>query len=447
MKGFARSGIASVVLCAGLAATAVADRPNVLILLADDLGYGEMGCQGNAQIPTPQIDSLARNGIRFTSGYVSGPVCGPSRAGLLTGRYQQRFGFEFNLGASGSGLSPEETTLAERLRAAGYATGLFGKWHLGHAPDNRPTAHGFDRFYGFLPACRTYRCRPGELGKSLLDEEQPRSDYMTDMLAAEAATFIEKHRDRPWFVYLPFGAVHASPQGGKKLVPQDAGKYRERFPGIQPEQRQIFAGMLSAMDDAVGTVLGKLRALDLEENTLIFFLSDNGGPTWQTTSGNGPLRGSKGDVLEGGIRVPFLVQWKGRLPAGKVDDRPVIALDILPTVLAAVGQPGDARLEGVNLLPYLEGEKPEPPHAALFWRYGRNRAVRMGDWKLASEGDGDALYNLVTDIAEKKDLSATEPDRLAEMRAAYEAWNSRNVPAKWGRPGRAGVSDPRSSDP
>jgi arylsulfatase A-like enzyme len=419
-------------------------KPNILVILADDLGYGELSCQGNPQIPTPHIDSLAKNGVRFTSGYVSAPVCGPSRAALLTGRYNQRYGFEFNLGSAGGGLSLTEKTMADRLKAAGYATGMFGKWHIGSSPAGQPTSRGFDWFYGFLPACRSYRLPPG-MGKSLLDEEIPKSDYMTDRLGAEAAAFIDKHKDQPWFVYLPFGAVHASPQGGKKLVPADAGPYRDRFSDIQPEQRQAFAGMMAGMDAAVGTVLAKLRDLKLEDNTLIVFLGDNGGPTWQTTSKNDPLRGQKGDVLEGGIRVPFLVQWKGKLPAGKVEDRPIISLDILPTALAAANAPSDAALEGVNLLPFLTEKSSAAPHTALFWRYGTKHAVRMGDWKLTDQGDGAKLYNLAQDISEKTDLADKEPGKLKELQAAYEKWNSQNVPAKWGHAGKPGKEKPAAT--
>jgi arylsulfatase A-like enzyme len=416
-------------------ATSRDGRPNILILLADDLGYGELSCQGNPQIPTPHIDSLAANGVRCTSGYVTAPVCGPSRAGLLTGRYNQRYGFEFNLGAAGGGLSLQARTMADRLQAAGYATGMFGKWHIGYTPAGQPTRRGFDWYFGFLPACRSYRVPPG-MGKSLRGEDAPTSNYMTDLLGLEAAAFIEKNKDRPWLVYLPFGAVHASPQGGRKLVPADAGPYLARFSRIEPEQRRIFAGMMTGMDEAVGTVLARLRELKLEDHTLIVFLGDNGGPTWQTTSRNDPLRGSKGDVLEGGIRVPFLVQWKGKLPAGRVEERPVISLDILPTALAAAGLPGDAELEGVNLLPSLAGGTADAPARSLFWRYGAKRAVRTGDWKLTDQGDGPRLYNLAADIGEKNDLSAKEPGKVRELLAAYEKWNALNVPPKWGHAGK-----------
>ena len=386
------------------------NRPNILVILADDLGYGELTCQGNPQIPTPQIDSIAKNGIRFTSGYVTCPVCSPTRAGLMTGRYQQRFGFEFLLGradqAGSFGLPAAEKTIAEYLKTAGYATGAFGKWHLGYKPQFHPMQRGFEEYFGFLGGAHDYLQANGS-GKP--DRGNPimrgttkvnTITYTTEEFGKEAAAFIENHRDKPWFVYLPFNAVH---------MPLEApAKYKQRFASIKDDKRRTFAGMVSAMDDAVGVVLAKLREHKLEDNTLIVFLSDNGGPTGTTTSRNDPLSGGKQHVLEGGIREPFMVQWKGHLPAGKVDDRPIISLDILPTVLAAAGvpAPADAKLDGLNLLPYLTGENTGAPHEALFWRYGGKRAVRMGDWKITDDGDGPKLYNLAKDIAEKHDLRA-----------------------------------------
>ena len=442
------------------ASPAAGRRPNILLIVADDLGYGELSCQGNPQIPTPNIDSIANNGIRFTSGYVSAPLCSPTRAGLMMGRYQQRFGHEFNPGGNDHGpefgLPVTDKTIAERLKAAGYATGIFGKWHLGYAKPCLPTSRGFDWHFGFLDACHAYPFRNGQLGESLLpDTQKGQWNYTSEAFAEEAAAFIEQHREKPWFVYLPFGAVHCPP--GKTLyakisaMPESASKkYKDRFPNITDADRLIYAAVESAMDDAVGVVLAKLRELRLEENTLVFFLSDNGGPTWQTTSRNDPLRGQKGDLLEGGIREPFMVQWKGHLNAGKVDDRPIIQLDILPTALAAAGAPvSDAeRLDGVNLLPYLAGENDGAPHTSLFWRYGKQRAVRMGDWKLVNQGKGTMLYNLANDIGEAKDLAAKEPAKVKELEAAYKRWNANNVPPRWApksKPTKGAISDADSS--
>jgi arylsulfatase A-like enzyme len=430
---------------------AEARRPNILVIVADDLGYGELSCQGNPQIPTPNIDSIARGGIRFTSGYVSGPYCSPTRAGLMTGRYQQRYGHEFNPGPAGEeaenfGLSLAEATLAERLKAAGYATGMFGKWHLGYRPEFQPTRRGFDEYFGFLGGAHSYVDATADPANPLLRGTSPVSgvDYTTDAFAREAVAFIEKHQKHPWFVYLPFNAVHA---------PLEAlEKYRARFTGIDDDRRRTFAAMLSALDDNIGVVLAKIRALRLEEETLIVFVSDNGGPTRNTTSRNDPLNGFKAQVCEGGIRVPFLMQWKGHLPAGTTYDRPVIQLDIHPTVLAAAGQevPGAARLDGVNLLPHLTGATTDPPHTALFWRFGVQRAVRKGDWKLTDMGEGVRLFNLANDIGEKEDLASKYSVKLAELEADYKSWNAGNIEARWERGNRtaraARAASPRARD-
>jgi arylsulfatase A-like enzyme len=422
----------TLVLLESAATAAEPRKPNILIILADDLGYGELSCQGNPQIPTPNIDSIARNGIRFTSGYVSGPYCSPTRAGLLTGRYQQRFGHEFNPGPVGSesrafGLSRDEATLAERLKPAGYATGIFGKWHLGDRPRFRPNQRGFDEFFGFLGGAHSYVNARADSANPIFRGIMPVNsiDYTTDSFGREAARFIEAHQREPWFVYLPFNAVHA---------PLEAlGKYRARFRHIPDPRRRTFAAMLSAMDDNVGLVLSKIRALGLESDTFIVFVSDNGGPTRSTTSSNAPLNGYKAQVWEGGIRVPFLMQWKGHLPAGKIVDQPVIQLDLHPTALALAGVnvPAEAKLDGVNLLPYLTGENPGAPHEALFWRFGVQRAVRKGDWKLTDMGNGPKLFNLASDIGEKRDLAGSNSAKMQELEANYKAWNAKNIPARW----------------
>jgi arylsulfatase A-like enzyme len=412
------------------ASAAEAKKPNILLIVADDLGYGELGFQGNKEIPTPHLDSLAQNGVRFTNGYVSGPYCSPTRAALLTGRYQQRFGHEFNPGkAEGTktiGLSLEERTIADRLKAAGYVTGMFGKWHLGNAPEFHPLKRGFDEYYGFLGGAHTY-LGVGAAQNVIQRGTKPEKeiDFTTAAFARETVRFIEQNKEKPWFVYLPFNAVH-----GPLEAPQS---YLEKFAHIADEKRRTYAAMESALDDAVGTVLAKLAELKLEENTLIVFFTDNGGPTRVNTSSNGPLSGFKAQVLEGGVRVPFVVQWKGKLPAGKVYDAPVIQLDVQPTVLAAAGVASDAaaKFDGVNLLPYLTGEKTDAPHSTLFWRFGQQRAVRSGDWKLTDTGGGAKLFNLTNDIGEQKDLAAEQPEKLKELETAYADWNKGNVPPAW----------------
>ncbi len=441
-------GLLSLIGHATLAAAP--SKPNVLVILADDLGYGELGCQGfTRQIPTPNIDRIARGGVRFTSGYVSGPYCSPTRAGLLTGRYQTRFGHEFNPGPARSasdafGLPLSEITIGDHLKAAGYTTGWFGKSHLGYAPPFHPFKRGFDEYYGFLGGAHSYLDASADKANPILRGTTPTTDidgYTTDAFGREAVKFIEHHKSSPWFCYLAFNAVHGPLQA--------TDKYLARFPNIKNDKRLPYAAMQSAMDDAVGSVLDKIQELGQEENTLIFFFSDNGGPTRQTTSKNGPLRGFKAQTWEGGIRVPFMVQWKGHIPAGKVDDRPVIQLDIVPTALAAAGVAIEPqwKLEGVNLLPYLTGEQSGAPHEALYWRFGPQVAIRKGDWKLVKGAggpgivgielrttanmDGAELYNLSQDIGETTNLADQQPDKVNELAADWNRWNRENVEAKW----------------
>jgi len=415
-------GFATIASPIAEAATATG-KPNVLIFYADDLGWGETGVQGCKDIPTPNIDSLATNGVRCTQGYVAATYCSPSRAGLMTGRYPTRFGHEFNQITREFGLSLSETTLANRLKTRGYSTIAIGKWHLGQKPEYHPTARGFDEFYGTL--ANTPFIHP----TSFIDTRQSQSIqeitdpefYTTDQYANRAVDWLEKNKSQPWFLYLPFNAQHAPLQ-----APQ---KYLDRFPGIKDEKRKIFAAMMSAMDDAVGGVMNKVRTLGQEENTLVFFIGDNGGPTQATTSYNGALRGYKTTTFEGGPRVPYLVQWKGTYPEGTVYDKPVMNLDVLPTCLAATGATIDLawKLDGVDLTPYLTGKKNASPHETMFWRYGEQWAVRHGDWKLVVSKGGSGkpeLYNLAKDIGESIDLASNDAAKVTELQKIYDSWNA-----------------------
>jgi arylsulfatase A-like enzyme len=410
-------------------------KPNLIILLSDDVGYGEYGFQGNKEIPTPNIDSIAKNGVRFTNGYVSGPYCSPTRAGLMTGRYQTRFGHEWNEGPATPngrqfGLPVEEKTIAERLKALGHSTAAVGKWHLGRGPQFIATARGFDEFYGTV-ANTPFFNPPNFIDTRVSQEITPVKDdnfYTTDAYAERAVDWIGKQKGKPFFLYLPFNAQHAPLQAPKK--------YLERFTTIEEEKRHTFAAMMSAMDDAVGKVLAKVREMGEEENTLIFFFSDNGGPTQQTTSKNGPLRGFKATTSEGGIRIPFCAQWKGVIPAGKDFDYPMIQLDIFPTAIAAAGGKVDPewKLDGVDLLPYLTGKKASRPHEVLYWRFGEQWAIRKGDWKLvASRIDQNTprLINLAEDIAEANDLAAKHPEKVKELLDDWKAWNAEQKDALW----------------
>jgi arylsulfatase A-like enzyme len=415
------------------------------IILADDLGYADIGVHGCKDIATPHIDSIAKNGVRCTNGYVSCPYCSPTRAGVLTGRYQQRFGHEFNprllaQGGAGQGLPVAETTLAQRLKEAGYATGLIGKWHQGEEEQFQPLSRGFQEFYGFLPGSHSYFESQDKTRGPIYRGRKPDEfrGYLTDVFAAEAAAFIDRHQKQPFFLYLAFNAVHTPMDAPERLL--------KKFAGIPDETRRTYAAMTASLDEAVGVVLAKLRSAKLEEQTLVFFISDNGGPIHKFASNgsqNTPLRGSKGDTWEGGIRVPFLVQWQGKLPANKSYAPSVIQLDIHATALAAAGievKP-EWHLDGVNLLPFLEGKNTASPHDALYWRFGEQMAVRMGDWKLvkadlSAKEFGDIarkpmLFNLADDIGEKKELAAANPAKVKELKTAWQKWNAGLKPAAW----------------
>jgi arylsulfatase A-like enzyme len=423
-------------------------RPNIILIVADDLGYAELGCQGATDVRTPHIDSIARHGIRFTSGYVTAPVCSPSRAGLLTGRYQQRFGHELNaIGPQNRlphvGLPTSEKTIADDFRAAGYATGIVGKWHLGGTEPYHPERRGFGEFFGFLHEGHFYADGRHDDVVSLLRTDEPPYDdqnpvlrgtqpvgdfgYLTAAFTREAVAFIDRHRDRPFFLYLPFNAVHSPMQATEA----DLG----RFPEIKDRKRRIFAAMLAALDEGVGAVLGKLREAGLTGDTLIVFLSDNGGPTAELTSSNAPLRGGKGELYEGGVRVPFLMQWEGHLPGGVVDARPVSSLDVLPTALAAAGiKPDVGKRDGVDLMPYLRGGNDRPPHERLFWRYGGMAALREGRWKLVRDGGQKPweLYDLKKDVGESDNQVARKPEVVGRLTATWERWNSGMIQPLWG---------------
>jgi arylsulfatase A-like enzyme len=416
-------------------------KPNILFIVGDDMGYADVGVHGCKDIPTPNIDAIAKAGVRCTNGYVSCPYCSPTRAGLLTGRYQTRFGHEFNPGGKGRdiGLPLTETTVADRLKAAGYATGLVGKWHLGE-DERHPQKRGFDEFFGFLGGAHPYIAGKGvPILRGTTDADE--MSYLTDALGREAVAFIDKHKAKPFFLYLAFNAVHTPMQATDARL--------KKFESIKDPTRRTYAAMMLAMDEAIGKVLDKIRREKLEEDTLVCFISDNGGPTMQGTTINGstntPLRGSKRTTLEGGIRVPFFVAWKGTLPAGKTYDKPVIQLDLSATALAAaaIAVKPEWKLDGVNLGPFLKGESGRSqPHDALYWRFGNQMAMRQGDWKLVKydpvadggkgQPTGPHLYNLADDIGETNDLATKRPDKVREMQTSWDEWNQGNMAPLWG---------------
>ncbi|MCB9877642.1 MAG: sulfatase-like hydrolase/transferase [Planctomycetes bacterium] len=406
-------------------------RPHVIVIVSDDAGYADFGVQGARDIRTPRIDSIAQGGVRCTQGYVSGSVCSPTRAGLMTGRYQQRFGHEKNIPPQWSeenGLPLDERTFADELLAAGYGTVALGKWHLGYADHFHPRSRGFEHYYGFLQGQRSYFPleRVTRLNRLLRDRDvAPESfDYMTDELGRAAAKFIAERGDRPLFLYLAFNAVH----GPMHATEQDL------VGTVGPQRRRKLIAMTHALDRAVGYVLDALDEQGIADDTLLFFVNDNGGAT-NNASKNAPLRGHKAQVFEGGIRVPFLVRWPAGLPQGAVYEQPVIALDILPTSLAAAGagRGGAKPLDGVDLLPFLRGEREGAPHDALFWKMGDTWAVRSGDHKLLHQEKGaPMLFDVAADIGEQNDLAAAQPERVAALQARYDAWAAQLMKPRWG---------------
>jgi len=404
-------------------------RPNIIVILSDDCGYNEFSMQGNKKIPTPRIDSIAKAGVRFTNGYVSGAVCSPTRAGLMTGRYQEHFGHEFNIPPKYSetnGLPLSETVLAAVLKDAGYRTIALGKWHLGYAPKFHPISRGFTDYYGFLQGSRSYwpLKKANRLNQLLRDRKPVRPekfDYMTDELGREAVKYITDSKGKPFFMYLAFNATHGPLQATKADLAKTHGK---RIPA-----------MTLALDRAVGMVIDELKKGDLYDDTLLIFVNDNGGPALHD---NAPLRGRKGQTWEGGVRVPFAMQWPGVIPAGKTYDFPVISLDIFPTAMAAAGvakSPGKP-LDGVNLLPFLRGKKSDRPHQTLYWKNGTAWAVRDGDLKLVV-GDrktpaAPALFDLSKDISETTDLASQRPEDVKRLQSLYDAWAAKVKPTPWG---------------
>jgi arylsulfatase A-like enzyme len=415
------------------AASAWAAKPNIVIFVADDMGFADSGVTGCKDIPTPNIDALAKNGVRFTQGYTSGCVCSPTRAGLVTGRYQQRFGFDANAEGQNKtekeprALDLKQTTLPQRLKALGYATGMVGKWHLGAQDGYLPNQRGFDFFYGILPFGLGGKGPNGEtpppVYRNAAVAETPKNHM--EAFCSEALAFVDAHQTEPFLLYLPFTAVHAPFVGPQPWLDQ--------HDAAAPASRRTYGADLRQMDDIVGRVMARLRERGLEENTLVFFFSDNGGPGG--AADNTPFRGTKWTLWEGGIHVPFVAQWKGRIPAGRVLNHPVIQVDVAATALAAAGAEiaPDWKLDGANLLPLLEGRTDAAPHEALYWRFGVQYAVRQGDWKLvkAHVNQAPRLHNLAQDPGEQTDLAAQHPDKVKQLQSLWDAWNAGNEPPRW----------------
>ena len=429
-------------LAAACVLRAAESRPNIVFILVDDMGYADIGCMGAKDIRTPNIDRLAAEGVKFTDFYANAPVCTPTRAGFMTGRWQQRFGLEFAFGYQveqsrrvgnqwvpepdihGLGLPLGETTIADRLKSAGYATGAFGKWHLGYKDEYNPTKRGFDEYFGeLLGHADFYRHVYYDGTPALRDGLQrvQREGYFTDLVNERAAKFIRDHATRPFFLYVPHLAVHAPFQPPD--APQSPLVTREN---MLTGSRAIYKAMLERVDAGVGMILRELERLGLADNTLVVFSSDNGGERW---SSNAPLFHHKATLWEGGIRVPCLMRWPAKLPKGKTTAQMGITMDLHATFLAAAGasQIKGAPLDGVDLLPLLAGNRPQ--ERTFFWRIDRSnrkqRAIRQGNWKYLNDGNTmDLLYDLSADIGERVNLGYRHPEILARLKGALKDWEA-----------------------
>ena len=428
-------------VASGLSNTAAAKRPagarkpNVIVVYTDDHGYSDLGCQGVFEdVKTPNMDALAAGGVRMTNGYCTAPQCVPSRGGLISGQYQTKWGLESNP----QGRDPtvmkrfsQLDTIPERLQRAGYVTGMAGKWHLGPNKADAIARHGFDKVFF------KHSNAPGNWNMNLdgLDidvQTQKGGGYHIDLISDFACSFIDRFQDKPFFFYLACRAPH---------VPLDAPKkYLDRFPGKMPERRRKALAMISSIDDGVGKIVSTLRKHKLEEETLIFVISDNGaplkihkldapggGPGWDGSL-NDPMNGEKGMLTEGGIRVPFLVSWKGKIPGGQVYSQPVITLDVGATACSLAGVPNDKQLDGVNLIPYLTGQKTEAPHDKLYWRWLGQSAIRKGKWKYLRGDSREYLFDMETDPGETNNLLETSPKLASSLHAELEAWAAMQSP-------------------
>jgi arylsulfatase A-like enzyme len=459
-------------------------KPNIIILLADDLGKYDISLYGGKSTPTPQIDSLAASGVTFTDGYVSSSICSPSRAGLLTGRYQERFGHEFQPGdrypknnleyyafkylintdswrlnpkieypsdasIATQGLPQSEITFADLAKRKGYNTAIIGKWHLGHYKGFFPLDRGFDYHYGFYQAFSLFT--PEDDNPDIINHHhkdftdkviwgngrvgigQIRRDttiikdkaYLTETFADEAEAFIDRNKTKPFLLYVPFNAPHTPFQVRKK--------YYDRFPNVKDENKRVYFAMISALDDAIGRIVAKVKKEGLEENTLIIFASDNGGADYTFATTNAPLKGGKFSHFEGGINVPFALSWKGKIKPHTVYKTPVSSLDIFSTIAAAIHSdlPKDRVYDGVNLISTVNNNK--EAHKNLYWRSGDAKAIRSGDWKLIISGKTHQqwLYNLASDKSEKTDLAQKNPAKVKELQIALQNWEKGLVKPLW----------------
>ena len=412
------------------------NKPNFILILADDLGFADVGYHGCKDVPTPHIDALAKQGVKMTQGYANAAVCSPTRAAILTGRYQHRFGCEYHIGPrrrspeATIGLPLNEKTIAERLKPHAYVTAHIGKWHLGGELQNNkalmPPSRGFDEFFGILEGASLYndvhnRERKYRRGFEIIDHEP---EYYTDALGREAISFIKRNQDKPFFLYLPFNAPHAPRQA--------KAEHMKKFKNIEDIKRREFAGMLYSMDENIGRIMQTLKDLKIEENTAVIFLSDNGGKPNDNASLNHPLRGEKNGYFEGGIRVPFCIKWPAKIKADSRYHYPTMSMDLFPFILenAGVNIPNEWNIEGKNFLTHLNSNK--RLHDELFWKSGQDFSVRHKDWKLLKQDGQFYLFDLSIDPNETNNQFSMKPELVSRLQELYKKWDTSNIPPNYG---------------
>jgi arylsulfatase A-like enzyme len=460
-------------------------RPNIVIILADDLGVRDLSVYGGKNLITPHMDSIAKDGVMFTQAYCSAPICSPSRAGMLTGRYQQRYGFERQpmtrypknrleyyafkyliptgnwlvtdidsvpkqIDMDKQGLPPTEIILPEILKAEGYKTAVIGKWHLGHNEMFKPLNRGFDYHFGFYEAFTLYAPvdspdiinhkhtyfadkhmwsmgRKDTCAIRINDKVIDEKEYLTDKIAKEAVKYIKSSAGKPFFLYVPFSAPHTPFQAIKK--------YYDMFSHVKDENKRVYYAMIKNLDDAVGEILKTIKDQGLDENTIILFASDNGGATYTEAADNSPLKAGKFSNFEGGLRIPMAVRWKGKINSGTVYNNPVSLMDFFGTSaeISGIKLPLDREYDGKNLMPYISGQNKNFPHKALFWKAAYNRAVLKDGWKLIidTKNNKRILYNLNEDISEKNNLAAQVQEKVKQLEEEFNIWDKKNKPGMW----------------
>ncbi len=407
-------------------------RPNLIFILADDLGWGDLSCYGRPDYRTPNIDSLAQQGTKFTDAYSASAVCTPTRCAYITGRYPARFriGLQEPLPATNSnvGLEPNNQTIASLLKQSGYNTALIGKWHLGFRPEWGPNAHGFEEFFGILAGAGDYFLHKNGLGQPDLYENLTPVDqngYLTDLLTERAVSYVKKPRSAPFFLSLHYTAPHwpwQGPKGGETVSFTD--KTIEPLKMAQGGSLKLYAEMMKSLDDGVGRVMQSIKAAGLDKKTLVIFTSDNGGERF---SYQWPFSGRKGDLLEGGIRVPALVRWPGVVPANRVTQQMAITMDWTATILAAAKAPAGLGLDGIDLLPVIKGSS-RVIDRTFFWRIYSQDAVRDGNWKFFRDGEVRRLFDLSADQHEQADFSRKHPEVLQRLMTEFDKWNDQMLP-------------------